>query len=107
MMFKEGDYVIHLKSTTGVNMVPTLGRIKYCISDPKGDIKYFIVYNCNDDWDNYFNYGAVMTSADSLIKVKGVKEGAVINKMVYHEKDGVYWVEDDTTDIFILRNFYY
>lgn len=43
---------------------PEPGMIKSLSSDPDA---YFVVYHCNDDWEDYQNYTGALTNKRDLI----------------------------------------
>lgn len=53
-----GDYVTYVSNNTY-----EIGRIKR-FTEFKGFI--FVVYYCNNDWDNYQDYTGILTNKDSL-----------------------------------------
>lgn len=63
MIFKIGDFVQYVAYE---GATPEKGRIK-SFSD---DTHVFVVYNCNQDWDNYTDYTASRTRIEQLIILK-------------------------------------
>ena len=58
MNFKVGEDVHYSK-----NEIIQNGRIKEI---DYGQETAFVVYHCNDDWDNYRNYTAALTNLSNL-----------------------------------------
>lgn len=61
--YKVGDFVIY----NVPHSKPELGRIK---SISKSSEHPFVVYNCNDDWENYEDYTADSTNPYDLVPAK-------------------------------------
>jgi len=59
---KVGDKVTYIP-TTVVKCEPEKGIVKFI---PIGGAFVFVVFNCNDDWDNYQNYTAQRISVQHL-----------------------------------------
>jgi hypothetical protein len=58
--FNVGDFVYYVEP-----FKTEYGRIKSLCDDPNF---VFVVYNCNEDWDNYQNYTGARTNIKSLHK---------------------------------------
>jgi hypothetical protein len=61
---EEGDYVYYIPYENCPKDQYQKGRIK----EVQSSEWYFVVYHCNNDWDNYKDYTGQRTNINQLVK---------------------------------------